>query len=361
MNNLKKIGILTINDNNNYGNRLQNYALQLALKKLGIESETIVNNSKSDGKSKTKITRRIINKIKRDFGKKSKLRKQLFNNFNKNILFSEYCINRNNIPKKLNEQFDYFITGSDQVWNCTYDRFSSIDFLEFASKEKRISYAASFGISNIPDEMKENYSKWLQGMNYISVREDRGKEIIKEITGREDVKVLIDPTMLLTTEQWDFLSKKPQQFRGKKYILNYFLGEMSKEVEREIKRIAKENGCEIINLLDKKGKFYATGPSEFIFLEKNAFLVCTDSFHSVIFAMLYNKPFIIFNRKQSNAEPINSRIDTLLNKFKMTNRIFNGKITNNLLNIDYKEFNIILIDERKKSYVFLKKALNLYE
>ena len=195
----------------------------------------------------------------------------------------------------------------------------------------------------------------------ISVREDKGKEIIEDLTGRKDIEVLVDPTMLLTSDEWDKVAKRPEQLQRDKYILTYFLGELSDSRKKEIQRIAKENDCEVINLLDENDAFFATGPSEFLYLEKNAFLICTDSFHSSIFAILYNRPFVIFNR-EGNVQGMNSRIETLLSKFKLENREYNGKnITNENLHHDYTEAYKILEQEREKSKNFLQKALDIKE
>ena len=197
----------------------------------------------------------------------------------------------------------------------------------------------------------------MNGLNNISVREDRGKEIIQELTGRTDVEVLVDPTMLLNADEWDKVAKKPRELKNDKYILNYFLGELSEERNNEINRIAKENNCEVINILDKQSPFYQTGPSEFLYLEKNAFLICTDSFHSSVFAILYNRPFIIFDREDKEVK-MNSRIETLISKFKLVNRNYNGKITQENLEHDYTEAYKILEKEREKSNRFLEKCLN---
>ena len=140
--------------------------------------------------------------------------------------------------------------------------------------------------------------------------------------------------------------------------MNYFLGELSETRKKEIDRIAIENNCEIINILDKNSPFYQTGPSEFLYLEKNAFLICTDSFHSSVFAVLYNRPFIVFDREDSLVS-MNSRIETLINKFNLKNRKFTGKITEENLQHDYTEAYEILEIERQKSNEFLKKALDI--
>lgn len=357
-----KIGIITINDNNNYGNRLQNYATQEVLKKITnskdiitIRNDNRLNYNSSNffkyniKKMKCNIERFIL-KLKKDS------RKDCFNNFNKNICFSKKIISLKD--RYINDEYDYFFVGSDQVWNPN-GRMTDVDLLKFASNEKKNSFSASLAVDEISDiektkKLKEN----LITFKNISVREDRGKEIIKEITGREDVEVILDPTMLLTPVQWDKVASKPiQKKNNKKFILNYFLGRLSDERKSEIERIANENDCEIINLLDKNDVYYYTGPSEFLWLEKNAFLICTDSFHSAVFAILYDKPFIVFNREDKN-KSMNSRLETLLNKFKLESRYYKGKITDELLNIEYKDKNDILLEERKKANDFIKKCLD---
>ena len=352
-----KIGILTINDDGNFGNRLQNYAVQETLKKLGCYPSTILNQKNIYSyKFYVFCLKKIIKKY---FFKNKYARYINFINFNKNINYSKYHIDLKHIPKKLGYKYDYFITGSDQVWNPNFNRMSDIDFLTFAENNKRISFSASFGISDIPISMQEYYRNNLKNIKYISVREDRGKEIVEELTGRKDVEVLVDPTMLLTAEEWDKVSKKPKMLKTDKYILNYFLGDLSDERRKEIDRVAKENNCEVINILDKNSPFYECGPSEFLYLEKNAFLICTDSFHSCVFAILYNTPFLVFDREQKNLVSMNSRLDTLLSKFKLENRRCNGKITKKDLSCDYKEAYKILEKERIKADKFLRKALDI--
>ena len=348
-----KIGILTINDNNNYGNRLQNYAVQEIIKKEGYVCYTLKNIPQLNGKDKMllKFIKYIItNSIKKE---KNIKRLNAFLKFNENINFTNNYINP---YVKIHKKYDYFITGSDQVWNPSFGRLRDVDLLNFAKPEQRIAFSASFGINELPEKYKNKAKKELERFKAISVREDKGKEIVEELTGRKDVQVLVDPTMLLTAEEWDKVSRKPEQLKEGKYILNYFLGELSEERKKEIDRIAKENGCEVINILDTNSPFYQTGPSEFLYLEKNAFLICTDSFHSCVFAILYNRPFVVFNREGANIN-MNSRLDTLLKKFKLENRWYNGKITKEQLQADYQKTYKILELERKKSKEFLENAI----
>lgn len=359
-----KIAINTIIDNNNYGNRLQNYAVQEILKKENADVNTLKNledfNFKKNFLYKAfkhlyrfikHFLKKILKRKKNEFPE----RKKRFEEFNKNINFSKRYVTA---YSKINQKFDYFITGSDQVWNPCFFRLSDVDFLCFAEPKKRIAFSASFGLSKLSNGDKKIPEKYLNNFKAISVREDAGKNIIEKISQRKDVEVLVDPTMLLTAEEWDKVSKKPKQLKANKYILNYFLGELSEERKKEINRVAKENGCEVINILDKNSPFYETGPSEFLYLEKNAFLICTDSFHSCVFAILYNRPFIVFER-EDNTVSMNSRIETLLSKFGLKDRKFKGKITEENLKYDYKNAYKILENEKVKANNFLKKALDI--
>lgn len=359
---MKKVGIVTIVDGTNYGNRLQNYAVQEVLKKFSFVPITLKNKPRFNNRYN------YFQRIKKIFGqmysdireRENKIRKKRFADFNKNIRFTKKTISIYN--KKINKEFSYFVAGSDQIWKPTYERMSEMDLLGFASPEKRVSLSASFGIEKFPksDTRKNWLTSELNKFKAISVREDKGKEIVEDLTGRNDVVVLIDPTMMLTSEEWNRVVKKPKQLKTDKFILNYFLGELSTERKKEIDRIAKENDCIVINLLDKNDPFYETGPSEFLYLEKNAFLICTDSFHSCVFAIIFDRPFINFLREDSRVN-MNSRLETLLSKFKLEKRRYNGKITDELLKHDYNETYKILDKERKKANDFIKKALDFKE
>lgn len=350
---MKKVAILTINDNLNYGNRLQNYAVQEVLKKNGVKSETI-NNQK--GKYGVYFYIQKLKDIVKKIVKKDNITKRYLNftKFNKNIKYSKYKIDENHIPKNLYNKYDCFVTGSDQVWNPSFERGSKIDLLAFVPPEKRNSFSASFGVNDLPEECTEKFQKELKKFKNISVREDRGKEIINDLTGREDVEVLLDPTMLLDVDEWDKVVRKPKNFNIDKYILTYFLGDMSEYRKNEINKFAEENGCKVINIMDKNSPYHQLGPSEFLYLEKNAFLICTDSFHSCVFAILFSRPFIVFDR-EGTVPKMNSRLETLLKKFKLEDRWFKEKITDDSLKVDYDETNRILEKEREKAKKFIEK------
>lgn len=345
---MKKIGIITIYDENNYGNRLQNYAVQEILKEMNFNVESIKNINLVNGENYLKRAEKIMPE-----------RREKFLRFNsENMKHTQDVVFHHEIDDKFHDKYDYFIIGSDQIWNYNFkDRFSDAVFANFAPTEKRISLSASFGISEVPKEYYNLYNG-LNGMKAISVRENTGKEIVKNITGREDAVVLIDPTMMLSAEKWSSVMKKPEQLTSKKYILKYFLGNFSEEKQKVVEKFAKENDCEIIDVLDEKS-FYATGPSEFLYLIKNSFLVITDSFHSCVFSIIFNRPFLIFERDQEKMRNMYSRIETLLQKFKLKNRKFEGVIDNSHINVDYSEVDDILLEEQKKVRKFLRNALNI--
>lgn len=368
----EKVAIITLNGYHNYGNRLQNYALQEFIRMHDFECETIINSTylpKTELNNMTFLKKvqnmsleNIIRKIcKKKFCNISSKREKIFKDFTlQYIKETDYSINTTNIHNFSEKDYKYFIAGSDQVWNPFDTGLSELSFLNFAQKHKRISYAASFGVYNIPKEYTDDYKKWLSGMNYISVREEAGASIVKELTGRE-VPVVIDPTMILTKEQWLKISKKSEFKPKRKYILTYLLGGGSKEQKLNIKKIAKRNNLEIVNLGDiKDKKHYVTGPSEFIDYINDASVFFTDSFHGCVFSMLLDTPFIVCNRVgQNESTSMESRIDTFLNKFNLESRRYSNMNDINIFECDYTKSYDLLEEEREKANNYLKMALKL--
>lgn len=373
---MKKVGIITICDYENYGNRLQNYATQEILRSLGCKVETIVNTPhkierKHNSENKfnklknmtfQQLVSKTMKKIKYKITKKNCIeeKKTAFKNFTKaNITETQFVISKDNIPSDLGAVYDFFVVGSDQVWNPFFRKGSPIDFLTFAPKQKRIAFAPSFGISSIPEEYVEKYRLWLSQMWCLSVREQAGADIIKELTGR-DATVLLDPTLMLTKEKWLAISKRASNKPRNKYLLTYFLGDLSHEREKTIKEIASQNKLEVVNLASMKDKSrYSVDPSEFIDYINSSSIFLTDSFHGCVFSILFEKPFIVFER-EGKAPSMNSRIDTLLLKFKLESRSWDkvNDITN-ICDIDYSHIPDIMEKERKKTLNYLEEALNI--
>lgn len=379
----KKVGIVTLHGYFNYGNRLQNYAVEQVLKSLGFEVESIVNTTRisreNDKENKRtvldkinkvsnmrfkKIFHKLYNKIwyykNKNLIKESKKEKEIkFKEFS-NVLLNEsnYKISLDNIPNDLGEKFDYFIAGSDQVWNPLFNDTSEVNFLTFAPKEKRISLSASFGISEIPCEYVDDYQKWINDMDFISVREFEGAEIVKKLTGR-DSEVLVDPTMLLNKNHWLNIAKKSNSKPDNKYLFTYILGDYSYERKEMINEIANKYNLEIVNLADIKDlNAFASGPREFINFINSASLVFTDSYHASIFSIIFRTPFVVFSRDYNNMS-MNSRINTLFKKFNLDSRYENNiDFEKNLFDIDFDRTDEILNREKEKSINFLKNALD---
>lgn len=352
-----KVGIITIIDNNNYGNRLQNYALQEYIKKLGLESITLKNKVFLNDK-----IRWCLGRVKhigyQDNYSKNEKRKQNFLRFNEKINFS----NKNVNPWKDITNCDYYIVGSDQVWNPWLGRLRDVELLRFTKQnDKKIAYAASFGVDNLEEKHIRSIKSDLMRFNKISVRENTGKEIVERITGRKDIEVVLDPTLLLEAAEWNNIVESPPYDLPQKYVLCYFLGKKTNNVREAIEKFGRNKNCEIIDVLDAKTIYYTTGPAEFLYLIREAELVCTDSFHAAVFSLIFDKSFVVFERDQEGVVNMNSRIKTLLNNFRLIGREYNGNsITDKNLYHDFSEAYKILEKERKKSKMFLKKAINMF-
>lgn len=335
-----KVAILTITDGQNYGNRLQNYALQEILKKYGIKVETIKILTIRDKKVPLIVKSKIFikNIIKFIIGrtiyteKERRKRKMKFDEFNKKyISFSGYKLGLNHKIGDLPERYDYFVCGSDQVWNTKIEIVrENINYhlAEFAKDEQRISYAASFGTNDILPEYEELFRNELLKFKAISVRECSGVELVKKISGRRGTRVTLDPTMLLDSEDWRRLSHKPDFIINdyEKFIFTYFLGGRNEKITTHINFLERKYMCrtyhaEIEFLNDKEiedKRCYEMDPCEFIWMIEHAECVLTDSFHATVFSILFFKPFCVFQRiPVEDGNNMESRIDTLLNTFQL--------------------------------------------
>lgn len=355
---MKKIGIITLYGNSNYGNKLQNYALQEVAKKFGFDVETIA--YKFEGKTnldriKYKILNLKSNLLNFKYIKRFINRNRNFKDFNHLIKYTK--ILKYNKIDKYNLRYDFIIAGSDQIWGPMAANIPILAFAEFSKKENNISYAASFGTDSIESKNIELYKKGLNNFEFISVREDKGKKIIKNILNI-DVEILIDPTMLIPAKDWLKIAKKPKRMLKEDFILICFLGEFSERRKEQVKHYAQKNNLKIVELNRINIKeFYEIGPSEFLYYISNAKTILTDSFHVVVFSIIFKKDFWVFEREDSIN--MNSRIETLLNKFNLQNRIARENIDN--MHIDYTNIDEVLEREKEKSYKFLKRALRLNE
>lgn len=338
---MKKVGIVSCYFKYNYGSMLQAYATKYILDKNQIENETIsCDENASFKKGKKKFYRSQIfnfSFIKSKLGMvmlkfRKKLNKKLGNNIKtRNKYFNEFKKEHFNlsVPYKTYDElskssynYSSFIVGSDQLWlpvNVVADYYT----LNWVPDDvNKVSYSTSFGVSKVEKKYEGIYKKFLNRINHLSVREESGVKLIKDLT-KLDAKLVCDPTLLLTRDDWDKIVDS-KRIIDDKYILCYFLGK-NKNHRKFAEKLKKLTGFKIVSLnhLDEYVKYsdkfcdeapYNIGPSEFINLIKNAEYICTDSFHGTVFSVIYNKYFFDFRRHKANSKiSTNSRIDTLLN------------------------------------------------
>lgn len=349
-----KIGIVTITNNSlgNYGNTLQNYAVQAVLDKFGYQCETIRNLWYIEQR-RFKWAYAIKLKIAKNYNSK---KNQKFEQFRKKYIkdSKQYIGRGHENYQLLNKTYDKFICGSDQVWNPTYRLNDNLYFnlLEFASPDKRIAYAVSIGISVLPKEVEDQYRKALSQFKAISVREDSAASIVECLIQKKPI-VLIDPTMMVTSEEWLQISKSVKRLEDKRYILKYCLGDTTPIIEDTCMKLKLMFSAEIVDITDKNADSIY-GPDEFIWLVKNAEYIVTDSYHGTIFSMLFNKQFSVFKRTGADSL-IFSRLETLLGIFDLEDRIITNKTEE--LKTDMYDISSTLSAEREKAYHFLKTAL----
>lgn len=388
---MSKVGIVTITGGDNYGNKLQHYAVIQILQAHGYECDTVqdvtargfataaysvdlrhklsprhirsaVNSRlkyryfrKNSDENLLKNIRRA-NKNRNHYLELQKRRKRIFQEFADRYLpFGELtvCATRR-ADKEVVDSYDAFVCGSDQVWNPHYFNTSPVRFLQFAPKHKRVALSPSFGVNSIPNERVEAYTRYLEGMEHLSVREQQGARIIADLTGRE-VPVIVDPTVMLDAQQWEKIERKPEGFGDEPFLLTYFLGGKSKEYSEQIKKIASQRGLRIINLLDiTEEESYLYGPQEFIYLMHNASFVCTDSFHGTVFSILFKRELWAFSRLESGFSGDN-RVLTLLQKLEIMDCLYSkGKAW---CRVDYERCEELITRERNAFDAYLKTAL----
>lgn len=363
------IGIVTLFGEWNYGNRLQNYALQTVIEYLGNTCSTIVVDDNAQSETHRKLALAVCKVIKKD----SYIRKKRCFNFYK---FNEKYINQNHytassLPLVANDTFNYVVCGSDQVWNLKLGdvkKNPDLYFLSFVERKKRVSFAASIGTDFVPSESRDYFIGKIKGIPSISVRENSARDIIKNLTSR-DVKVVVDPTLLLSAKQWSDMAQKPKNFTDKKYLATYFLGDTDGETNEYIRKIAEKHGLEIVSLLPDYDKLdgdisaYTYSPAEFLYVIQNSAFVATDSFHGSVFSTVFEKPFRWFPRKsktKKSEEEMSDRTVTLFSKLGIDSWCvadFDESI-DDVLNFDYSKTPALLSAERAKAIRFLNDALS---
>ena len=359
-----KIAQLTFNVYDNYGNMLQKYALHRVLKRYADTVEVLWTNEDNflpetwEWNWRQKLVEMFNSAEERRRFTFESIRQSKFKEFNDRYIRTRYDIKS---LEDIADDYDYFVVGSDQVWNPEFsEEFFPGRFLSFAPKEKRIAYAASIAIPEIPEKFKKSMSDGISNMAHVSVREKSSVRIVENLTGAQP-QVVVDPTFLLNSDEWREVAQKPAWLNddyNNGYILTYFLG----EPPLNVKTIAEEFNFRVINLFNIEiFNHYNVGPSEFLYLVENAALIYTNSFHGVAFSILTGRPFVFCDfLKIGPTLGRLSRVYSLLEDFKLTER---KAIKNNNfrltapLEIDYSQRDLVLTKEREKAKQFLDKAL----
>ncbi len=386
---MKKVAIASCYFQYNYGSQLQAYATQKILDDWGVENETICIDGlkKEINYAKYKYFLRMIldtATVKGKWGSiKHAFRLHLNKSFGNNVavrnekfkIFATEMFNlspRYNSKAELTDQCNQYsavIVGSDQLWlpSNIEANYYTLNFVPTAIP--KIAYATSFGIANMPQRQKGKATAFLNRIEFLSVREKSGQEIIKTLTNK-DVPLVCDPTLLFSAEEWMTIQKE-ERVINEKYIFCYFLG--NNPIQREFaNRLKKFTGLKIVQLrhmdefikTDESFADYAPydiGPAEYVSLIRDAEFVCTDSFHGSVFSILHKKRFFSFKRyRKDSSVSTNSRLYSLLSLLKLNDRFLTGnEDIANCLNrkINYESVFCQLDEFRTLSKKFLKNAL----
>ena len=380
------IGLCLKYEQINYGSKLQALATLRVMEELGQECK-VIHYGKAGLWFKVKSLPRIFNATFRqdkleDWSRSHAykkhpevapllaLRRKLFKEydakyFDQYEIFGAYYSD----IQKMASKFDAVVTCSDQLWSPAGLGTNFYNLMFVPDEVMKISFASSFGVSQIPWYQKRATAKYLQRINYVSCRENRGAEIVKELTGR-DVPVLMDPVFAFDKEQWGKLVPEEKENNGP-YIFCYFLG--SNMAYREaVKKFAEEKEMKIVFLkfLDQYVEYdenfgditpFDVDPNKFLNILRGAEYVFTDSFHGCAFSILMGKQFVIFNRYASTSGASkNSRIDTVCGNLGLNDR--RVMADSNLVavmdeDIDWKNVEEKTLVYRDRMWEYLRQAL----
>ena len=325
-----KTGLVTFYHIHHYGALLQAAATERAVESLGSQCEIIdyyVNQDNGLFRKPTGVGSAAADAHTALHYKALKARYQRFETFAKDHL--RVSAHRFESLEELRSAvlpYDLILSGSDQIWNPKIfpdGRFDPVFFGAF-SQRRRIAYAPSFGIPHIPEGMEEELRGYLKQFSHISVRERQGQRIVKDLTGQE-VPVVLDPTLLLTRDQWSAMAAPPGLSGG--YILCYCISRPG-ALAPYIHQLAEKTGLPVVQLCGIRQKVHPrarcvldAGPAEFLSLFQNASYVCTNSFHGTVFSVQFQKPFFTAVAPGELAEPESSRTFSILSRLGLTERI----------------------------------------
>ena len=260
-----------------------------------------------------------------------------------------------------------FLVGSDQVWNGQRVGCLDVYMCDFLHKEKSaLSYAASFAIDTIPNDLFEAYTKYIKNIDTILVRESKGIELCKQL-GRNDAKLVVDPTLLLKGEDYAAFIRDPIELVGKDdFILVYSL-KSSMKIFEEASKLAAKYKCKMVIL--KRGahpplassfnnaiELIEVGPAEFMSLVYYAKCVVTSSYHALMFSLLFHTDFYLY-LDDSSAE--NSRLLSSLSMFSLEKQLYyeSSSLPKTLPEIQWDLVDSLVNYKRKESIQLLRESI----
>lgn len=369
----EKILLTTVFSAFNYGSSLQALAGKQIIEKAGYECDLVKLKSLIKGRD-VRIGKLMTILFRSLFLKKNNALKTYNTSYNKTLVegterkfydFSDTYLKPKDVSwrelKQMAEESVACLSGSDQIWNSSTLYVDPLYYLRFALKYKRVALAPSFGRNFIANYNKEKMRKWISDYPYLSVREDSGVRLIKELTGR-DATHLLDPTLIINSAEWRrilCIEDKP-----KDYILAYFLDEPSDYAKECLKGLKEKLNCKVVGIPYKSDdmnycdEMTAAGPKEFVELVANAKVVCTDSFHGTVFAMNMHAPFFTFEREYGSANKQSERVLSILRKVDMLDRYQPKNVVEEFNNLDFGHSEEVLNVERKKAYDYVNNAIN---
>lgn len=371
----RKVLLTTVFTGYNYGSSLQAFAGKAFLNSLGLDCKLVARKSLVKGRNIQLrkflvIAFRSLFVSKKGFTtfQKQYAKAMIGNSAEKFLQFErEYLkpcyLSWQELKREATSSTACF-SGSDQIWNSSTLYVDPLYYLRFAPQKKRVAFAPSFGRDFVSEYNKEKMASWIADIPYLSVREDSGVTLVKQLTERK-AKQLLDPTLMISSEQWCSLLSLPSGTN--RYILAYFLDTPSDKARMVLKEMSALLKCKVISIphefadmtyCDEK---VAAGPIEFLKLVKNAQLVCTDSFHGTAFSINFHTPFYVFERAYGTASKQSSRVLSILRKVNMLDR-YEPKGNYEKWNyIDFEQSDKILSEERIKCKTYVCEALDKIE
>ena len=382
---MKRIGIVTLYKDN-YGSELQCYATKHYLESLGYHCDII--NEKFRGKDKLfhKIggwkdtlwktiryrgfwaNRKEMKRASRvAHSSLSRASQKELDYFAYTVLQPSYVDHKVLYDDSFRSQYSFFICGSDQVWNGA-NRVSGLRFLEFANDAQKVALSPSFGMSEVKSYNISKFKKEISTFRFLSVREETGIEIVRKLIGKT-VPRLPDPVAILTPKEWEDFSST-STISTSNYLLMHFLDEVSDETIISVNDYAKKNNLKVICFAYPRDNyqnlnnwtFVDGGPQDYLSLIRNADYVCTDSFHTTYFSIIFQRTFTTFSRNYSHNNSQNTRIETLLKLYDAEDHYVDSSLKIDLKdNYETSYYSETLKKERTAIRGYLSEVLSNYE